>query len=74
MSETILETIRRDGFSFEALAAGYPELLLLKQVPKNNLHQIRGWNPGIAKAYNFRLKTIPQDRLPGGGTLFIKLL
>ena len=36
MSETILKTIRRDGFSFEALAAGYPELLLLKQVPQNN--------------------------------------
>ena len=27
MSETILKTIRRDGFSFEALAAGYPELV-----------------------------------------------
>lgn len=42
MSETILETIRRDGFSFEALAAGYPELLLLKQVPQNPAYHAEG--------------------------------
>jgi len=42
MSETILKTIRRDGFSFEALAAGYPELLLLKQVPQNPAYHAEG--------------------------------
>ncbi|MDE7324740.1 MAG: AAA family ATPase [Lachnospiraceae bacterium] len=42
MSETILQAIRRDGFSFPSLTARCPELLLLKQVPQNPAYHAEG--------------------------------
>lgn len=42
MNENILETIRRDDFSFPALARHFPELLSLKQIPQNKAYHAEG--------------------------------